>query len=227
MKDDRTELIFILDRSGSMSGLEDDTIGGFNGMLQKQKDAEGQINVTTVLFDDQIDVIHDRFPIDIIEPLTDKDYYVRGCTALLDAVGEAVRKIENVQNHLPEDYKANKVIFVITTDGHENSSKRFTYSQIKKTIEAKKEIGWEFLFLGANIDAIGEAEKMGISRNRAVTYENDKMGIATNYKVIGDVLCRYRAIDDECDSLFDGDWAKEIEDYHEEAEKKKKAKKKS
>ena len=116
---------------------------------------------------------------------------------------------------------------MITTDGHENSSKRFTYSQIKKTIEAKKEIGWEFLFLGANIDAIGEAEKMGISRNRAVTYENDKMGIATNYKVIGDVLCRYRAIDDECDSLFDGDWAKEIEDYHEEAEKKKKAKKKS
>ncbi len=225
---DMTELVFILDRSGSMSGLEDDTIGGFNGMLQKQKDTGADINVTTVLFDDQIDVIHDRFPIDIVEPLTSGDYFVRGCTALLDAVGEAVHKIENVQNHLPKDHKATKVIFVITTDGHENSSKRYSYSEIKKTIEAKKELGWEFLFLGANIDAVGEAEKLGISRNRAVTYENDSKGVETNYRVVGDVL-RKATLMCHRDSgpLFDNDWSEEIEDYHEKAEKKKKAKKKS
>ena len=158
-----TELVFILDRSGSMNGLESDTIGGFNGMISKQK-AEGEkVNVTTVLFDDEAEIIHDRFPIDIIEPLTDKEYYVRGCTALLDAVGQSIKKIENVQKHLSDEHKAGKVIFVITTDGLENSGVEYGYNDIKKMIEAKKECGWEFLFLGANIDAGKEAEKMGIA----------------------------------------------------------------
>ena len=122
MKEHMTELVFILDRSGSMSGLEGDTIGGFNGMIKKQKEENENVSVTTVLFDDKVDIIHDRFPIGIVEPLTEKDYYVRGCTALLDAVGESIHKIENVEEHLPEKYKAEKIIFVITTDGHENSS---------------------------------------------------------------------------------------------------------
>ena len=217
MKENMTELVFILDRSGSMSGLEDDTIGGFNGMLKKQKAENEDINVTTVLFDDKIDIIHDRFPIGIVEPLTGKDYFVRGCTALLDAVGMAVRKVENVQEHLPEDHKAEKIIFVITTDGHENSSKEYSYGQIKKMIEAKKELGWEFLFLGANIDAVGEAEKMGISRNRAVTYENDCAGVALNYEVVGSAV--RRAVSKKRESLsepiFEDDWSEEISEYHE------------
>ena len=208
MKNNMTELVFILDRSGSMSGLEDDTIGGFNGMLKKQKAESENVNVTTVLFDDQIDVIHDRFPIGIVEPLTEKDYFVRGCTALLDAVGEAVHKIENVQEHLPEDYKAGKVIFVITTDGHENSSKRYSYPQIKKMIEAKKETGW-----------VGEAEKLGISRNRAVTYENDREGVALNYAVVGNAVRKAVACEDMSAPMFDDDWAEEIADYHEKKKK--------
>ena len=135
-----TELVFILDRSGSMGGLESDTIGGFNGMIKRQKSESKQVNVTTVLFDDQVEIIHDRFPIEIIEPLTEKEYYVRGCTALLDAVGTAIEKIDNVQKHLPESYKAGKVIFVITTDGLENSSENFTYEQIRRMISAKKSV---------------------------------------------------------------------------------------
>ena len=227
MNENMTELVFILDRSGSMSGLEDDTIGGFNGMLKKQKAENEDVNVTTVLFDDKVDIIHDRFPIGIVEPLTEKDYFVRGCTALLDAVGMAVHKVENVQEHLPEDHKAEKVIFVITTDGHENSSKEYSYSQIKKMIEAKKEMGWEFLFLGANIDAVGEAEKMGISRNRAVTYENDCDGVALNYEVVGSAV--RRAVSKKRESLsepiFEDDWAEDIEEYHESKSRKKGRKK--
>ena len=213
MNESKTELVFILDRSGSMGGLEDDTIGGFNGMLKKQKAERDDVSVTTVLFDDKVDIIHDRFPIGIVEPLTDRDYFVRGCTALLDAIGMAVHKIENVQEHLPEDHKAEKIIFVITTDGHENSSKEYSYSQIRKMIEAKKELGWEFLFLGANMDAIGEAEKIGISRNRAVTYENDSEGVALNYEVVGRAVRKAVACSGEA-SMFDDNWAGEIADYH-------------
>ena len=220
MNENKTELVFILDRSGSMSGLEDDTIGGFNGMLKKQKAEGDDVNVTTVLFDDKVDIIHDRFPIDIVEPLTDRDYFVRGCTALLDAIGQAVHKIENVQEHLPEEHKAGKVIFVITTDGHENSSKEYSYTQIRKMVEAKKEVGWEFLFLGANIDAIGEAEKIGISRNRAVTYENDSEGVALNYEVVGRAVRRAVAANDSA-PMFDDDWAGEIADYHKSRSGKK------
>ena len=210
-----TELVFILDRSGSMGGLEEDTIGGFNSMLKKQKYENQDINVTTVLFDDKIDIIHDRFPISIIQPMTEKDYYVRGCTALLDAVGEAIHKIENVENHLPKEHKASKVIFVITTDGHENSSRVYSYSQIKRMVEAKKELGWEFLFLGANIDAIGEAEKLGISRNRAVTYENDKKGVSLNYEIVGSAVRKAvsRKSNESREGLFDDNWAEEISTY--------------
>ena len=141
MNAELTELVFILDRSGSMGGLESDTIGGFNGMIAKQKAQGKKVNVTTVLFDDEVDIIHDRFPVEIVEALTEKEYFVRGCTALLDAVGRAIEKMENVQKHLPEDQRAGKIIFVITTDGLENSSEHFTQEQIRRKIEAKKECG--------------------------------------------------------------------------------------
>lgn len=209
-----TELVFILDRSGSMNGLEGDTIGGFNGMIKKQKEEGEKVNVTTVLFDDEVEIIHDRFPVEIIEPLTAKEYYVRGCTALLDAVGESIKKVENVQKRLPEDHKASKVIFVITTDGLENSSVEYSHGDIKRMIEAKKECGWEFLFLGANIDAGKEAEKIGISRDRAVTYENDHKGVALNYETVGRVV-RKASKSRECRVALDDDWAEEIAVYRE------------
>ncbi len=222
-----TELVFILDRSGSMGGLESDTIGGFNAMIKKQKDTGAEVNVTTVLFDDQVDIIHDRFPIGIIEPMTEEDYYVRGCTALLDAVGTSIQKIDNVQKHLPEGHKADKVIFVITTDGLENSSIEYGYRDIKRIIEAKKECGWEFLFLGANIDAGKEAEKMGIARNRSVTYENDHKGVALNYKTVGDVVAKAVSMDcEQAAPLMDDDWADEIISYHESQKNTKKGMKK-
>ena len=207
-----TELVFILDRSGSMNGLEGDTIGGFNGMIKKQKEEGEKVNVTTVLFDDEVEIIHDRFPIEIIVPMTEKEYYVRGCTALLDAVGESIKKVENVQKHLPEDYKAGKVIFVITTDGLENSSVEYSHRDIKRMIEAKKECGWEFLFLGANIDARKEAEKIGISRERAVTYENDHVGVALNYEAIGKAVRKVSKSRD-CRVELDEEWADEIVEY--------------
>lgn len=209
-----TELVFILDKSGSMAGLEDDTIGGFNSMLKKQKIKGQQVNVTTALFDDEVEYIHDRFSIDIIEPITDKDYFVGGCTALLDAVGMTINKIDKVQKKLPEDHKAGKVIFVITTDGHENSSVEYGYKDIKKLIKAKKKLGWEFLFLGANIDAGVEAEKIGIARNRSVTYKNDSRGVELNYKTVGRVI--NEAI--RCDSVMeiDDEWAEEIIAYNQQ-----------
>ena len=196
MKKGLTELGFILDRSGSMGGLESDTIGGFNGMLMKQKKEEGEANVTTVLFDDQIEVIHDRFPIDIVKPLTDADYYVRGCTALLDAVGSTVKKVENIQNRLPEELRAEKIIFVITTDGQENASQEYSANMVKKMIEKNQEKGWQFLFLGANMDAVEEAEKIGIRRTHAASYKNDAKGVKLNYAVAGKVLSCMRR--DDC-----------------------------
>ena len=192
MKKGLTELVFILDRSGSMGGLESDTIGGFNGMIQKQKKEEGEANVTTVLFDDEIETIHDRFPIHIIKPLTDQDYYVRGCTALLDAVGSTVKKVENIQKHLPEEMRAEKIIFVITTDGEENASQEYSAKMVKKMIEKQQEKGWQFLFLGANIDAVSEAEKIGIKKSHAATYKNDSKGVQLNYEVVGRVMAQMR-----------------------------------
>ena len=192
MKKGLTELVFILDRSGSMGGLESDTIGGFNGMLMKQKKEEGEANVTTVLFDDQIDVIHDRFPIGVVNPLTDKDYYVRGCTALLDAVGSTVKKVENIQKRLPDEMKAEKIIFVITTDGQENASQEYSYNMVKKLIEKHQEEGWQFIFMGANIDAAKEAENLGIRPMRAVSYRNDSRGVQLNYSVAANVVSNLR-----------------------------------
>lgn len=212
MKDGLTELVFILDRSGSMGGLESDTIGGFNSMIERQKKQDGEVNVTTVLFDDQCEIIHDRFPIDAIEPLTEDDYYVRGCTALLDAIGMSIQKLVNVEKHLPESHKAEKVIFVITTDGLENASKEFDYGKVKKLIEKQKQTGWEFMFLGANIDAVAEAKKFGIKADRAVTYNNDKKGVAMNYKVVSETVSAMRAAECMCD--IGEEWKQEIEaDY--------------
>ena len=179
MKKNLTELVFILDRSGSMGGLEQDTIGGFNAMLTRQKEQEGEANVTTILFDHEVQLLHDRFPLKAVTPLTEKDYYVRGCTALLDAIGYGVEKIVNIQRHLPEDERAEKVIFVITTDGLENASKRCSYEKIRRMIEREKErYGWEFLFLGANMDAVQEAARFGI---RAVPY----FGVDRTYGISG------------------------------------------
>lgn len=188
-----------------MSGLESDTIGGFNGMLMKQKKEEGEANVTTVLFDDQIEVIHDRFSIDVVESLTDADYYVRGCTALLDAVGSTVKKVENIQRRLPKDMRAEKIIFVITTDGQENASQEYTYKMVKEMIEKCQEDGWEFIFMGANIDAVREASNLGIKEKRAVTYRNDSRGVQLNYMVAGNIVSNLRCnqYDDvEADKMF-------------------------
>ena len=171
-----TELVFILDRSGSMSGLEKDTIGGFNGMIEKQKKEEGKAFVTTILFDDKIETLHDRVNLQEIKTLTDKDYTVRGMTALLDAVGSTINHISNIHKYArPEDVPAH-TMFIITTDGMENASREFSYAKIKSLIEEKKQLGWEFVFIGANIDAVTEGAKLGISAERSVDYLADSAG---------------------------------------------------
>lgn len=191
MKKNTTELVFILDRSGSMGGLESDTIGGFNSMIHKQKKEEGEAVVTTVLFDNRYELLHDRIPLEGISDMTEKEYYVRGCTALLDAMGMTIQKIRNVQLHTKESERAEKVIFVIITDGMENSSREYSARQVKQMVEEQKKEGWEFLFLGANIDAVHEAARFGIQEDRAVTYCNDAQGVALNYasvsRAIGDM----------------------------------------
>ena len=193
MKKGLTELVFILDRSGSMAGLESDTIGGFNGMLKKQQKVSGEAVVTTVLFDDRYELLHDRIPIDGISMMTEEEYYVRGCTALYDAIGLTIEKIQKVQEKTKEELCAEKVIFVITTDGCENASRHYNEQAIKKMIDAQKEkSGWEFIFLGANMDAVKEAARFGITEDRAVTYENDEEGIQLNYEVIAETLCEMR-----------------------------------
>ena len=165
-----TELVFILDKSGSMSGLESDTIGGYNAMLIKQQKEPGEAIVTTVLFDDNYELLHDRINIKGIRPITEKEYYVGGSTALLDAIGKTIQKISNVQQHTSEEQRADKVVLVITTDGMENASREYTAALIKKMVERQKEkYGWEVIFLGANIDAISAAERVGISADRAQT----------------------------------------------------------
>ena len=184
-----TELIFILDRSGSMAGLEADTIGGFNAMLEKQKKKPGDMLVSTVLFDSVSQVIHDRVPLEKVPPLTEKDYYVRGCTALLDAVGGAIHHIGNVHKYARREDVPEKTLVVITTDGMENASRRYDYERVSQMIEKQqKKYGWEFLFLGANIDAAKEAKRFGIAPERAVDYHCDKAGTALNYQVLSDVV---------------------------------------
>ena len=185
MKKGLTEIVFILDRSGSMSGLEADTIGGYNSMISKQKKEEGEAIVSTVLFDDQTEILHDRTPMDQVETLTDKQYFVRGCTALLDAVGGAIHHIGNVHKYARSEDVPEKTLFIITTDGMENASKNYTYQKVKKMVERQKEkYHWEFIFLGANIDAVEVAGRFGVSANRAVRYECDSEGTALNFRVM-------------------------------------------
>ena len=189
-----TELVFILDRSGSMSGLEKDTIGGFNAMIDKQKREDGQALVSTVLFDNESVVIHDRLPLDRVPPLTEREYYTRGCTALLDAVGGAIHHIGNIHKYARKEDVPEKTLFIITTDGYENASRRYDYEKVRHMIQHEKEkYGWEFLFLGANIDAAAEAKRFGIDEDRAVTYKCDAAGTALNYDVISEAVCHVRA----------------------------------
>ena len=207
MKANRTELVFILDRSGSMSGLEDDTIGGYNSMLAKQKKEEGEAVVTTVLFDDRYELLHDRIPLQGVAPITDDQYYVRGSTALLDAIGRTITKIANVQKHTAPEMRADKVLFVITTDGYENASREYSYKKVKSMVEHEKEkYGWEFLFLGANIDAVAVAGQFGIGADRAVTYHADHEGTALNYDVVSETVSSLRAC-----AAVPSNWKKRIE----------------
>lgn len=194
MKKGLTELVIILDRSGSMSGLESDTIGGYNAMLEKQKKEPGEAIITTVLFDDKYELLHDRINLRGIAPLTDNDYFVRGTTALLDAVGKTINKIANVQKHTAEDERPEHIMFVITTDGMENASREFSYEKISRMIEQQKnKFGWEFIFLGANIDAISTAERFGIGEDRATNYHADSEGTLLNYEVISETVSCLRA----------------------------------
>lgn len=208
MKTNRTELVFILDRSGSMSGLEADTIGGYNAMLEKQKREAGEATVTTVLFDDRYELLHDRIDLKDIAPITDREYYVRGCTALLDAIGRTIQKIANLQKHTLPKNRADRVLFVITTDGMENASREYNYEQIRRMVELEKaEYGWEFLFLGANIDAISTARRFGIGADRAVNYHADIQGTRLNYEVIGETVSCLRA-----GTPIDAGWKRQIEE---------------
>ncbi len=185
MKKGLTEIIFILDRSGSMQGLEPDTIGGFNSMISKQKKEEGEAIVSTVLFDDKTEILHDRVPLDRVETMTDRQYFVRGCTALLDAVGGAIHHIGNVHKYARPEDVPEKTLFIITTDGMENASRNYTYDKVKKMVERqKKKYHWEFIFLGANIDAVEVAGRFGVAKNRAVRYECDAAGTALNFSVM-------------------------------------------
>lgn len=194
MKKNLTELVFILDKSGSMHGLEQDTIGGFNSMLEKQKELDGSCVITTVLFDTYYQLLHDRIDIRAVSPITEKEYTVGGCTALLDAMGKTIEKIAAVQKNTAEDYRAEKVMFVIITDGMENASRFYNVSQVKEMVNLQKEkYGWEFIFLGANMDAVETAGRFGIGADRAVDYVPDKQGTKLNYETISDTVSEYRA----------------------------------
>lgn len=207
MRKGLTEMVFILDRSGSMAGLEGDTIGGYNSMLKKQQEQGGEALVSTVLFDDRQEVLHDRKPLDKVQPITEKEYYVRGCTALLDAIGGAIHHIGNVHKYAREEDRPENTIFIITTDGMENSSRKYNYKMVKELVERQKiKYGWEFLFLGANMDAIEVAGRFGISAERAVTYQCDSQGTQLNYEILGRTLSTYRRT-----CAVQEDWKEEIQ----------------
>ena len=213
-----TEIVYILDRSGSMGGLESDTIGGFNSMMEKQKKTGEKAVVSTVLFDDECEVIHDRVPIEKIEKMTDKQYYVRGCTALLDAVGGAIHHIGNVHKYARKEDRPEKTIVVITTDGMENASRKYSREKIEKMVKKQqKKYGWEFIFIGANIDAYAEAQKYGIRKDRAVNYVSDTIGTAGVYAGVSKAVCSVMMAEsvDEADECLTGSgWNEEInEDY--------------
>ena len=207
MKKGLTEVVFILDRSGSMSGLEGDTIGGFNSMIEKQKKEDGEALVSTILFDNYSEVLHDRVEVSKIEPLTDRDYTVRGCTALLDAIGGAIHHIGNVHKYARNEDVPEHTIFIITTDGMENASHQYSREKIKAMIERQKtKYGWEFLFLGANIDAIETARSYGIDQDRAVEYNCDSVGTGLNFEAMSEAITTMR-----CSAPLTADWKKKVE----------------
>ncbi len=218
MKNNVTELVFILDRSGSMSGLESDTIGGFNSMIEKQKKQEGICYVSTVLFDDVSEVLHDRVKLDNVPKMTENDYTVRGCTALIDAIGGAIHHIGNVHKYArPEDVPEH-TMFVITTDGQENASHRYSSEQVKKMIERQKEkYGWEFLFIGANIDAVETAARYGIAQDRAVNYNADGQGTQILYESVAKAVCNVRA-----SAPLGANWSEDIDADYQRRRKKNK-----
>ena len=194
MRKDLTEMVFILDKSGSMSGLEADTIGGFNSMIERQKNETGEALVSTVLFANESTVVHDRVDIRKVEPMTDRQYCVGGCTALIDAIGQAIHHIGNVHKYAREEDVPEHTVFVITTDGMENASRRYSSDEVKRMVNRQKEkYGWEFLFLGANIDAVETAARFGISEDRAVRYHNDARGQQLNYESVSDAVCCVRS----------------------------------
>ena len=210
MKKGLTELVFILDKSGSMGGLEKDTIGGYNSMLEKQKAVPGECLITTVLFDNDYELLHDRIDIRAVSPITEKEYAVGGSTALLDAIGRTIHKIGNAQMNTADDYRAEKVMFVIITDGEENSSREYSAEKVKAQIQRQKEkYDWEFIFLGANIDAVETAGRFGIAPDRAQNYHADSEGTSLNFRVMSDAVATFR----ECKEMPTG-WNEEIEkDY--------------
>ena len=207
MNSTSTELVFILDKSGSMAGLESDTIGGFNALITKQKKEQGEARVTTVLFNHHYELLHDRISIKGIAPITETEYEVSGTTALLDAIGSTIQKIGNAQKRTSEEERAGKVMFIITTDGHENASCEYTIQKIKSMIAHQKETyNWEFIFLGANIDAVSTAEKFGIDEDFAVKYHADKEGTELNYQVLSEAVSSFRT-----GNKLDRSWKEEIE----------------
>lgn len=216
MKKNLTEIIFILDRSGSMSGLEADTIGGFNSMIEKQKKADGEAMISTVLFDNVSEVIHDRVSVLDIQPMTDKDYTVRGCTALMDAIGGAIHHIGNIHKYARAEDVPEHTLFVITTDGMENASRHYNAERVKQMIEQQKaRYGWEFLFLGANIDAVETARHFGIGADRAVNYHSDSAGTQLNYEVLSEAICAVRG-----SVQLGADWKKRIDEDFESRKKR-------
>ena len=214
MKKGLTELVFILDRSGSMSGLEADTIGGFNSLINQQKKEDGKALISTVLFNDRTEVLYDRVSLNHIPLMNDTQYRVCGCTALLDALGGAIHHIGNIHKYAREEDRPEKTIFIITTDGMENASHRYTYEKVKEMVERQRnKYGWEFLFLGANMDAISVSQRFGVQPSRAVNYECDSEGTQLNYKVLSNVVSRVRACAaPSAAKAFDEyeDWADEI-----------------
>jgi uncharacterized protein YegL len=210
MKTNLTELVFILDRSGSMGGLESDTIGGFNAMLAKQQAEPGECRITTVLFDGKYEILHDRLDLKAVSLITDKEYFVRGNTALLDAVGKTISKIGNAQKQSKPGYRADKVLFIITTDGMENASREYSYAKVKSQIKRQKSrYGWEFIFLGANIDAAEVANSFGIDRSRAQNFHNDSAGVELNYRIVSETVASFRSA--PVGAPLSSEWSKDIE----------------